>query len=277
MAEGAGLAFVLHDELVARDEPEAYPRDRGRLYVAVPARGVAAPARLLEHLPVEQRGLFPGKPPDDALSLALRGVMQRFAVGGGNLAMAFPAGVKIVGGALSHTRVGPVFVGSAVIAFVAALAAHHDVGVCGEESRVHQVALVVVFRPNRGRGARSPFTLAAYFGRCDQRLQPGTVSVAGHTGTGTCRRREVRYADEHYHSHAEKKCPLLHITSSSPFHDESHVILFNKIRSVRYKYNSSVVISLTWINNGKERFRQPASVPVFPYMEGPQIEPSCHL
>jgi len=64
------------------------------------------------------------------------------------------------------------------IALVAGTASLGQMGVLGQETGVYDIALVIVFRPDRRRRTRSPFSFATDFRGLDQGFQLGIVRMA---------------------------------------------------------------------------------------------------
>ena len=129
--------------------------------------------------------------------------------------MALSAGFKIVGRTLYHPFMGLILVLGIAIAFVTDAASQAEVEIFAQEPGIHEVALIVVFRPDRRRRARSTFPLASDQGWFDQTFQFGIVRMAGHAGVGVSRRRKIGYRNEHHSWHKHEQRPILHVTSFS--------------------------------------------------------------
>jgi len=148
--------------------------------VAVPARGVAGAAGLLEDLLVENLRLLGGHPLDHPVSLADRREVEGLPVIRGDLLVTLAAERQVIGRALHDAFVGGVLVVGLIVPLVAVQAALLEVLVRLDELPVDEERQVEGLRLDRRRRPRSPLSLALRHNEgLAGLLEHGLVGVAG--------------------------------------------------------------------------------------------------
>jgi hypothetical protein len=92
--------------------------------------------------------------------------------------MANAAGFKIIGRSGNTAGMGGFFCLAFIITFMTGNAVHRQMEILADQFLIYQITFVIFFRPDRGRGASSPFGLAAYFRRLNQCFHFIGVGVA---------------------------------------------------------------------------------------------------
>lgn len=124
--------------------------------------------------------------------------MQGIAIVGGNLLMAFCAHLQVVGRSLVHAGMGLFLRDPGLVTVVARTTSIGQVRVLYQEFGIHQVALVVVFRPDRRRCPRSPRSFNMDLRRDNQGFHLFAVRVTGDTGARGCGWGEERDRNKTY-------------------------------------------------------------------------------
>jgi hypothetical protein len=163
----AGFAFIFLDKFVTLQKAGGNAADRRRFNMTASAGGVARTAGFFKHFIIEGFQFCGGESVFDTFSLSEARVMKRLGVILTCLDVAYAAVIKLIGWSGNASFVSGFFGFALLIALMTGDAVHRKMKLIADHFLVDQITLVIFFRPDRGRSARSPLGLAAYFRRLD--------------------------------------------------------------------------------------------------------------
>jgi len=170
MTGRAGFSFIFLDELMALQQAGGDAADRRRFNVAAATGGMTGSAGIFKNFFIESLQLFCRKAVLHAFALPEAGVVKGLGVILSGLDMANAASINIIRRSGNASLVGIFFCFTLFVPLMTGNAFHGEMEILADHFLVYQITLVIFFRPDRGRGSRSPLGLLAYFRGLDQRL-----------------------------------------------------------------------------------------------------------